>query len=281
MHESIEFSEAVRRPSGPARPHYNKVTDALSLLFPGQSEKLTVKEPLDIEVWRLLSREGDHVGYLIENFAYSYLTRNPWLRSAWEPWLQGRSHTVPVSGRADYAGIGDRIRVSVRVNGADYVREVEPRDLLVYFLREKLGLTGTHVGCDTSQCGACTVLLDGRAVKSCTLFAVQADGHQLTTIEGLAGSDGTLHPLQEAFWQEHGLQCGFCTPGFIMTAAALLAANPQPSEAEVKRALAGNLCRCTGYVNIIKAVQAAAQHMSSLSTTWEKELAAILRQVRW
>src|ERR671933_3012970 len=142
------------------------------------------------------------------------------------------------------------VTVHVTVNGARYTREVEPRTLLVYFLREELGLTGTHVGCDTSQCGACTVLLNGRAVKSCTLFAVQADGRQLTTVEGLAPSPGQLHPLQEAFWDEHGLQCGFCTPGFIMTAAALLAINPRPSEDEIRKGLEGNLCRCTGYTNI-------------------------------
>ena len=153
--------------------------------------------------------------------------------------------------------MADRVRISVTVNGTTYTREVEPRDLLVYFLREELGLTGTHVGCDTSQCGACSVLLDGRAVKSCTLFAVQADGKQLTTIEGLA-RDGQLHPLQEAFWNEHGLQCGFCTPGFIMTSAALLAVNPRPSEEEIRKGLEGNLCRCTGYANIVNAVERAA-----------------------
>jgi carbon-monoxide dehydrogenase small subunit len=150
------------------------------------------------------------------------------------------------------------IPVSLTVNGRSYSRTVEPRDLLVYFLREDLGLTGTHVGCDTSQCGACTVLLDGRAVKACTMLAVQADGHEITTIEGLA-HDGQLHPLQEAFWEEHGLQCGFCTPGFIMTSAALLADNPKPTEDEIRRGLEGNLCRCTGYTNIIKAVQRASQ----------------------
>ena len=125
--------------------------------------------------------------------------------------------------------MADRVPVSVTVNGTSYARDVEPRDLLVYFLREELGLTGTHVGCDTSQCGACTVLLDGRPVKSCTLFAVTADGHQIKTVEGLA-TNGQLHPVQQAFWDEHGLQCGFCTPGFLMTAAALLESNPRPSE---------------------------------------------------
>jgi carbon-monoxide dehydrogenase small subunit len=151
--------------------------------------------------------------------------------------------------------------VSVNVNGATFVREVEPRDLLVYFLREDLGLTGTHVGCDTSQCGACTVLIDGRPVKSCTQFAVQVDGKRITTIEGLA-TNGTLHPLQEAFWSEHGLQCGFCTPGFIMTAAALLQNNPNPTEQQIRKGLEGNLCRCTGYANIVKAVQRASQQQS-------------------
>jgi aerobic carbon-monoxide dehydrogenase small subunit len=154
--------------------------------------------------------------------------------------------------------MADSVPVSVTVNGTTYSRQVEPRDLLVYFLREDLGLTGTHVGCDTSQCGACTVLVDGRPVKSCTMFAVQADGRNLTTVEGLA-TDGTLTPLQEAFWNEHGLQCGFCTPGFLMTATALLNSNPKPSEAEIRKGLEGNLCRCTGYANIIRAVQVASQ----------------------
>ena len=158
--------------------------------------------------------------------------------------------------------MADRLPVSVRVNGATYTREVEPRDLLVYFLREELGLTGTHVGCDTSQCGACTVLIDNRPVKSCTMFAVQADGRQLTTIEGLA-TDGKLTPLQEAFWNEHGLQCGFCTPGFIMTATALLESNPRPSEEQIRKGLEGNLCRCTGYTNIVKAVQVASAAMAT------------------
>ena len=158
--------------------------------------------------------------------------------------------------------MADRLPVSVRVNGATYTREVEPRDLLVYFLREELGLTGTHVGCDTSQCGACTVLIDNRPVKSCTMFAVQADGRQLTTIEGLA-TDGKLTPLQEAFWNEHGLQCGFCTPGFIMTATALLESNPRPSEEQIRKGLEGNLCRCTGYTNIVKAVQVASEAMAT------------------
>jgi carbon-monoxide dehydrogenase small subunit len=153
--------------------------------------------------------------------------------------------------------MAEKVPVNVTVNGTAYARDVEPRDLLVYFLREDLGLTGTHVGCDTSQCGACTILLDGRPVKSCTMFAAQADGRQLTTIEGLA-QNGKLTPLQEAFWNEHGLQCGFCTPGFIMTATALLESNPTPSEAEIRKGLEGNLCRCTGYANIVRAVQTAS-----------------------
>jgi carbon-monoxide dehydrogenase small subunit len=158
--------------------------------------------------------------------------------------------------------MADRVPVSITVNGTAYARDVEPRDLLVYFVREELGLTGTHVGCDTSQCGACTVLLDNRPVKACTLFAVQADGRQLMTIEGLA-NDGKLHPLQQAFWDEHGLQCGFCTPGFLMTAAALLESNPRPSEEEIRKGLEGNLCRCTGYANIVRAVQSASQAMAN------------------
>jgi aerobic carbon-monoxide dehydrogenase small subunit len=148
-------------------------------------------------------------------------------------------------------------RVSMTVNGVQYDQDVEPRLLLVHFLRDTLGLTGTHVGCDTSNCGACTVHLDGDAVKSCTVLAVQADGSQVTTIEGM-GTDGDLHPLQEAFWKNHGLQCGYCTPGMIMAGADLLTKNPDPSEEEVREALAGNLCRCTGYHNIVKAVLDAA-----------------------
>ncbi len=153
-------------------------------------------------------------------------------------------------------------RIAVSVNGKQREAEVEPRLLLVHFLRDNLGLTGTHIGCDTSQCGACTIHLEGKAVKSCTLFAVQADGHELTTIEGMAGPDGALHPIQQAFWDEHGLQCGYCTPGFIMAAAYLLEKNPTPSEDDIKKGLEGNLCRCTGYVNIIKAVQTASRTMS-------------------
>jgi len=158
--------------------------------------------------------------------------------------------------------MAERVPVTISVNGTSYARDVEPRDLLVYFIREDLGLTGTHVGCDTSQCGACTVLLDNRPVKACTLFAVQADGHELRTIEGLA-TNGQLHPLQQAFWDEHGLQCGFCTSGMLMTAAALLEANPRPSEADIRKGLEGNLCRCTGYTNIVRAVQSASQAIAS------------------
>ena len=145
--------------------------------------------------------------------------------------------------------------ITIQVNGASRSREVEPSLLLVEFLRETLGLTGTHVGCDTSQCGACTVLVDGKATKSCTLLAVQADGARVTTIEGLA-VNGELHPLQRAFRETHALQCGFCTPGIVMTAADLLSRNPDPSDSEVRHALEGNLCRCTGYQNIVRAVQA-------------------------
>jgi carbon-monoxide dehydrogenase small subunit len=150
------------------------------------------------------------------------------------------------------------IPVTLRVNGADHRLEVEPRLLLVHALRDHLGLTGTHVGCDTSNCGACTVHFDGQAVKSCTVLAVQADGAEITTIEGMA-RDGELHPLQEAFWNDHGLQCGYCTPGMIMAASGLLAQNPNPTEEEVRHALEGNLCRCTGYQNIVKAVLDAAK----------------------
>jgi carbon-monoxide dehydrogenase small subunit len=148
-------------------------------------------------------------------------------------------------------------QVSITVNGAEHVLELEPRELLVYVLRERLGLTGTNVGCDTSSCGACTVLLDGDSVKSCTLLGVQVDGHEITTIEGLA-TNGTMHPVQEAFHEEHGLQCGYCTPGFIMAAVSLLDETPKPTEEEIRHALEGNLCRCTGYHNIVRAVQTAA-----------------------
>ena len=148
-------------------------------------------------------------------------------------------------------------QVSITVNGVEHILELEPRELLVYVLRERLGLTGTNVGCDTSSCGACTVLLDGESVKSCTLLGVQADAHEITTIEGLA-TNGTMHPVQEAFHMQHGLQCGYCTPGFIMAVISLLDETPNPSEEEIRHALEGNLCRCTGYHNIVRAVQVAA-----------------------
>ena len=148
-------------------------------------------------------------------------------------------------------------QVSITVNGSEHTVELEPRELLVYVLRERLGLTGTNVGCDTSSCGACTVLLDGESVKSCTLLGVQVDGHEITTIEGLA-TNGTMHPVQEAFHEQHGLQCGYCTPGFIMATISLLDETPNPTEEEIRHALEGNLCRCTGYHNIVRAVQTAA-----------------------
>ena len=147
--------------------------------------------------------------------------------------------------------------VSITVNGKTRTADVEPRMLLVHFLREQLHLTGTHVGCDTSQCGACTVIVDGRSAKACTMFAVQADGSDVTTIEGLA-QDGELHPMQEGFWEEHGLQCGYCTPGMIMSAVNLLSDNPEPSEQEIRDGIDGNFCRCTGYQHILNAIQHAA-----------------------
>ena len=152
--------------------------------------------------------------------------------------------------------------VSVTVNGVKRKHDVDARLLLVFYLRETLGLTGTNVGCDTSQCGACTVLMDGKAVKSCTVLAVQADGAKVTTIEGLA-QNGKLHPMQNAFWEKHGLQCGFCTPGMILTACDLLAKNPRPTDAEIRRGLEGNLCRCTGYQNIVAAIKEAAPRMKA------------------
>jgi carbon-monoxide dehydrogenase small subunit len=149
--------------------------------------------------------------------------------------------------------------VSMTINGTKYSNEVESRLLLVHYIRDVLGLTGTHIGCDTSQCGACTIRVNGLAVKSCTLFAVQADGAEIGTIEGMA-KDGELHPIQQGFWEEHGLQCGFCTPGMIMIADQILERNPNPSEEEIRHGLAGNLCRCTGYHNIVKAIQWAARN---------------------
>jgi carbon-monoxide dehydrogenase small subunit len=155
------------------------------------------------------------------------------------------------------------MKISVKVNGKAYERDVEPRTLLAYFLREQVGLTGTHVGCDSSSCGVCVVVLDGtRAVKSCTMFAVQADGHDIMTVEGLA-KDGKLHPLQQAFWDCHGLQCGYCTPGMLMTAYTFLQQNPDPSEHEIREGISGNLCRCTGYQNIVSSIQQAAKELKS------------------
>jgi len=150
------------------------------------------------------------------------------------------------------------VSVSITVNGVEHTADVEARMLLVHFLRDELALTGTHIGCDTTHCGACTVLLDGVPIKSCTMFAVQANGQAITTVEGLA-RNGDLHPLQAGFKEEHGLQCGFCTPGMMLTASALLESNPSPSEPEIRRAISGNLCRCTGYQNIVKAIQYAAE----------------------
>ena len=156
--------------------------------------------------------------------------------------------------------------VTVTINGTDHTHDVEPRTLLVDFIRARAGLTGTHIGCDTSNCGACTVLLDGRPVKSCTMFGVQADGHEITTVEGLPGMAGAaLHPVQEQFKEEHGLQCGFCTPGMMLAAKALLDENPDPSEEDVRWALSGNLCRCTGYQNIVKSVLWAAAKLRAES----------------
>ncbi len=153
------------------------------------------------------------------------------------------------------------MKIQVKVNGTTHTSEVEPRLLLVHYLRDVLNLTGTHVGCDTSQCGACTIMMNGRSTKACNVFAVQADGADILTIEGLA-KDGQLHPIQEAFWEKHGLQCGFCTPGMIMTAYQLLQRQKRPSETEIRHFLEGNLCRCTGYHNIVKAIQHAAEQMA-------------------
>ncbi|MBZ5699641.1 MAG: (2Fe-2S)-binding protein [Acidobacteriia bacterium] len=157
--------------------------------------------------------------------------------------------------------------IQVRVNGKSYESQIEPRLLLVHYLRDVLGLTGTHIGCETSLCGACTVLLDGKTVKSCTVLAVQASGSEITTIEGLSAQAPTngngLHPVQEAFWEKHGLQCGYCTPGMILASVELLRANPNPSQPEIRHALSGNLCRCTGYQHIVQAVEFAAKKMKS------------------
>jgi len=149
--------------------------------------------------------------------------------------------------------------VTININGTDYCRNIEPRRLLVHFIRDDAGLTGTHWGCDTSNCGVCTVLMDGQAIKSCTTLAVMAEGHDVTTVEGLE-VDGVLDPVQQGFTNEHGLQCGFCTPGMMLTARALLDDNPHPTEAEIREGISGNLCRCTGYLNVVKAIQWAAAH---------------------
>jgi aerobic carbon-monoxide dehydrogenase small subunit len=161
---------------------------------------------------------------------------------------------------ADTMVAPNMVTVTMTVNGKEYTQAVEPRTLLVHFIRENLGLTGTHIGCDTSSCGACTVHMNGSSVKSCTVLAVQADGAEITTIEGLGTADN-LHPVQEGFWEMHGLQCGYCTPGMIMAGVSLLKRNPNPSEAEIRHALEGNICRCTGYQNIVKAIQWAADKM--------------------
>jgi aerobic carbon-monoxide dehydrogenase small subunit len=153
-----------------------------------------------------------------------------------------------------------KLPVKMTINGQSYSHEVEPRLLLVHYIRETVGLTGTHVGCDTSQCGACTILMNGQAVKACTFFTVQADGADIMTIEGLA-KDGELHPIQQGFWEKHGLQCGFCTPGMIMSVYQMLERYPKPSEELIRHQLEGNLCRCTGYHNIVKAIEWAAEHM--------------------
>ncbi|MCC6780753.1 MAG: (2Fe-2S)-binding protein [Hyphomicrobiales bacterium] len=158
-----------------------------------------------------------------------------------------------------------KVPITVTVNGEARSAEVEPRLLLVHFLREELNLTGTHIGCDTTSCGACTVHWNGRPVKSCTVFAVQANGGEIRTVEGLE-QNGQLHPIQEGFWQEHGLQCGYCTPGMMMTAVALLEENPNPSEQEIRQAISGNLCRCTGYVNIVRSIQFAADKLRGAQT---------------
>ena len=162
-----------------------------------------------------------------------------------------------------------KVTVKMQVNGAEVEASVEPRTLLIHLLREQLHLTGAHIGCDTSHCGACTVDLNGKSVKSCTVFAVQAEGAEVTTIEGIAGADGSLHPLQDAFREHHGLQCGFCTPGMITRAYRLLQDTPNPSEDEIRQGMSGNLCRCTGYQNIVKAIQAAASEMSGVKEAAE------------
>ena len=174
--------------------------------------------------------------------------------------------------KAQERGVQGQLRVTTKVNGKAYTREVEPRTLLVNFLRDELNLTGTHVGCDTGHCGACTVMMNGRTVKSCMVLAVQASNAEILTVEGLGGRDGKLHPIQEAFMREHGLQCGFCTPGVLMSALFLLRRNPRPTEEEIRRGIEGNICRCTGYVNILRSVRAAAEAMSGGDATLVKEM---------
>lgn len=159
----------------------------------------------------------------------------------------------------------EKVKIACKVNGKVVSGYAEPRTLLVYFLRDELNLTGTHVGCDTGHCGACTIIMDGKTVKSCMILAVQADGSEIMTVEGLA-QDGKLHPIQEAFWENHGLQCGYCTPGMLMSALFLLKRNPEPTEEEIRRGIEGNLCRCTGYVNIIKSIKEAAKKMRENKT---------------
>jgi len=159
--------------------------------------------------------------------------------------------------------MAEDISITIVINGKEHALEVEPRLLLVHAIRDRLGYTGTHVGCDTSQCGACTVIIDGAAIKSCTLLAVQADGARIETIEGMASEDGELHVIQRAFSEKHGLQCGFCTPGMVMLTKAFLAENPNPTDAEIRHALAGNLCRCTGYQNIVRSISFAAESLST------------------
>ena len=165
------------------------------------------------------------------------------------------------------------MEITVKVNGADRSADVEPRMLLAHLIREEFGLTGTHVGCDTTSCGACTVLLDGQPIKSCTMFGVQADGREVTTVEGLL-QGGQLHAIQAAFKEEHGLQCGFCTPGMMLTGSALLAENPSPSEDEVRWAISGNICRCTGYMNIVKAIQAAGRDLAANAEAADESVAS-------
>jgi aerobic carbon-monoxide dehydrogenase small subunit len=171
---------------------------------------------------------------------------------------QAVAGTATVTDCIRYRARGPEVEVSVTVNGVQHTHDVEPRTLLVQYIRENVGLTGTNIGCDTSSCGACTIHFDGESVKSCTMLAVQADGGDIKTIEGLASADGTLHPMQQAFMENHGLQCGYCTPGMVMAAIGLLDENPHPTEQEVRIGLEGNLCRCTGYHNIVQSVLAAA-----------------------